>query len=287
MAQPRHLRKGWNAAGPEPTIEAVNEIFSPSGEILSVRIRRWKDDEGRHFKGSIFVEFSTAEAAERAAAEEYAVDTTDANGKAISRNLIIMPVDAYFDKKRREAKERRARKSAEKNKNANGAAEPENESKEEEAETNGDAAPNGGAKEETKKRELVPGMVLRFEGFGPDVSREDIKEAFEPHGEVAWVDFRRGDADGHIRFSREGAAQAACKAMTEAKTEFGGKLPKFFVISGEAEEAYWKETWEKQDSVMEKSKKRRRDNNRGFGNKRRRGGGGGFGRGARARAGQR
>lgn len=294
--------KGWNPKGPEPSIESVNDLFSPSGDILSVRIRRWKDEEGRHFKGSIFVEFVTAEAAERAAAEEYSIDTSDADGKPVTKKLLTMLVDAYFEKKKQEARERMRRTRLAKSnsaKQAAGAAKASTRRSEQEPANGGNvqtaqndtrrvptASPDdrhdkdavvpskpatANGSNETKKREIVPGMVLRFEGFGPDVSREDIKEAFEPLGEVAWVDFKRGDADGHIRFSRQGAAEAAVTAMTEAKTQFGGKVPKFFLITGDAERAYWEETWEKQDSVAENARKRRRESNRGFGGKRRRG----------------
>lgn len=291
--------KGWNARGPEPSIEAVKELFEPSGEILSVRIRRWGDETGRHFKGSVFVEFATPEAAERAVAEEYDVDTTDEGGKIVRRKLEILAVEAYFDRKRQENKQRRERargraangggkkngpkkgpkKDSQKDEGAGDNVKEEDDVKQEDdiCDTKREpvkAEPKPAVKREP--RELVRGMVLRFEGFGPDVTREDIKEAFEPHGEVAWVDFRRGDADGHVRFHRAGAAQTAADAMKT--TEFGGKLPKMFVIEGEAEEAYWKQTWEQQDAVAERSKKRRRDGGRGFGNKRRRGRGRGRGR---------
>ncbi|MEM7230123.1 MAG: hypothetical protein AAF432_15050, partial [Planctomycetota bacterium] len=58
--------KGWTAGGPEPSIEDINKLFSPSGSVLSVQIRRWKGDDGNlHFKGSIFVEMDFSEAAER------------------------------------------------------------------------------------------------------------------------------------------------------------------------------------------------------------------------------
>lgn len=298
--------KGWCANGAEPSIESVSQLFSPSGDVLSVRIRRWKDEAGaRHFKGSVFVEFSTAEAAERAAAEQYAVNTADENGRKKRVSLIIMTVDGYFDKKRQEARERRARKSSKKvvaddadgtkavgvKTEADKAEGAEEEAAKVEPNPKSDGVDGNKTKAngETKKkphRDMVLGMVLRFENFGPSVSREDIREAFEPFGEIAWVDFRRDDADGHIRFNSEGAAAAAQKSMSESKTLFGNKLPTFLVLSGEAEVAYWKELWQKQDSVIQHSRKRRRDfGGYGRGGKRRRGGRGrGRGRGGKVSA---
>lgn len=268
--------KGWNASAAEPTIEDVDRLFSPSGDVLSVRIRRWRDDAGeRHFKGSVFVEFHTAEAAERAAAEEYKIDTVDDKGRKTRVALTTLHIDAYFDKKRQEVRERRQRKSQAR------ADAPPKVGETATAPVNGEKKTGNGT--QARKREMEPGMVLRFENFGPSVTREDIKEAFESFGEIAWVDFQKDDADGHIRFSREGAAETAAKNMTETKTMFGQKLPSFSVLSGDAEEAYWKELWRKQDEVMDRSRKRRRDQGgRGGGGKRFRGGRGrGRGRGGR------
>lgn len=37
--------------------------------------------------------------------------------------------------------------------------------------------------------------VLRFVGVPPETSREDLKDVFEEFGEIAWIDFSRGETE--------------------------------------------------------------------------------------------
>eukprot|EP00178_Gracilaria_changii_P021371 TRINITY_DN63542_c0_g1_i1.p1 TRINITY_DN63542_c0_g1~~TRINITY_DN63542_c0_g1_i1.p1 ORF type:complete len:387 (+),score=69.13 TRINITY_DN63542_c0_g1_i1:249-1409(+) len=265
--------KGWTPGSPEPTLEYFKELFAPSGNVLSVRVRRWKDERGRHFKGSVFVEMESPEAVERVQAEEYTITAKDENGCEVEKQLQVLPVDEYFAMKQKEREEYSQRKKQERARN------PKRGRDESRAGAKGEAAapdqkgepkrdPNGEVKDEPD-RKIIPGLVLKFEGFGADISREDIREAFEPHGDIAWVDFRIGDSEGHIRFSNEGAAKVACEAMQKVKMEFGGKVPTFSVLEGEAEQVYWKHVWEQKAANFRNSKKRRRENGRGGrGNKR-------------------
>lgn len=256
--------KGWRAGGPEPELDYLTKLFSPSGNVLSIRIRRWNDEKGKHFKGSIFVEMESDEAAQRAATEEYTIETEDNEGKLIETKLAVEPIDEYFERKRSE----KANRFAEVRKRRMESKKKGNDDKDEKKEDQeNDKKPKSETKIEKKDphkdRTFTLGLILKFEGFGPDVTREDIRETFEPHGEVAWIDFARGDSEGHIRFTRENAATTACKHFTESKTEFGGKLPTFHVLEGEAEEAYWKHMWQKRDEKIQNSKKRRREHGRG------------------------
>lgn len=289
--------KGWTAGSEAPSIDDLTELFSPSGRVLSVRVRRWIGEDGKkHFKGSVFVEMENPEAAQRVVAEEYQIDIVDADGKPIRKELLLLPVEEYFEQKKAENRNRQKRvKNRGQKRDA-----PDNNEPDSKKDTTGDAKqeqqnydakPSASAdvkepntkkrREEKPDREMKPGLILKFDGFGPEVSREDIREAFEPQGEIAWVDFQRGNSEGYIRFAREGAAKEACTAMTESKTEFGGKVPVFEVLSGEAEETYWKQMWEKKDQMVEAAKRRRRENNRGGGRGGRRFRGGGRGRGRR------
>lgn len=274
--------KGWIPGSTPPEIDDIMELFSPSGKVLSVRIRRWLGNDGKkHFKGSLFVEMESSEAAERVVAEEYEIEVPGENGNMQRKQLLLLPVDEYFEQKRAETRKYRARKErtrGEKRKKPDSDFNAEGNGVQVKDEVKREG--NMGKKEDILRedREIKPGLILKFDGFGPDVSREDIREAFESHGEIAWVDFQRGDSEGYIRFARAGAAKAAKEAMVEAKTEFGGKLPSFDVLAGEAEETYWKQMWAKKDAMIEQAKKRRRDNGG-------RAGGRGYGR--RSRGGSR
>ncbi|KAI0566586.1 RNA binding motif [Gracilaria domingensis] len=274
--------KGWTPGTPEPTLEYFKELFAPSGAVLSVRVRRWKDEKGRHFKGSVFVEMESAEAVERVQAEEYTITVTDESGCEVEKLLLVLPVDEYFAQKQKEREAYQQRKKQERAKKPKRDRDgPKTEGKVNDKATGLKAGTelepdsNGNRSELTKDgkdRKITPGLVLRFEGFGADISREDIREAFEPHGDIAWVDFRIGDSEGYIRFANEGAAKVACEAMQELKTEFGGKVPTFSVLEGEAEQLYWKHVWEQKEASFRNSKKRRREQGRsGRGNKRFRG----------------
>lgn len=270
--------KGWVPGSPPPSIDYLTRLFSPSGRVLSVRIRRWVADDGnKHFKGSVFVEMETAEAAERVVAEQYAIDTLGDDGDVKRKELLLMPVEEYFEMKKRESRNYRAKKERGRGEKRS---KPEGEGNGVAPRKEGEGGAkvvkrDGGPRED---RQIKPGLILKFEGFGADVSREDIREAFEAHGEIAWVDFQRGDGEGYIRFAREGAAKVAKEGMQEAKTEFGGKVPKFEVLAGEAEKAYWKQMWEKKDAMIENARKRRRESG---------GRGGGRGNGRRFRGGGR
>ncbi|CAN8073999.1 unnamed protein product [Agarophyton chilense] len=278
--------KGWAPGGPEPTLEYFKELFAPSGKVLSVKIRRWKDEKGRHFKGSVFVEMESAEAVERVQAEEYTITTKDEQGYDFEKTLVVLPVDEYFAQKQKEKKAFHERKQQERalRKQRRGKHEIKGEVKTEvkaelSSEVKSKASSDGKSEskaedkveengkqpascDDSNDKKFTHGLILKFEGFGADVSREDIREAFEPHGDVAWVDFRMGDSEGHIRFANEGAAKTACEAIQKSGTEFGGKVPTFSVLEGEAEELYWKQLWEQKQANFRNSKKRRREQGR-------------------------
>ncbi len=272
--------KGWGAGTVEPSVQDMKDLFSPSGDVSSVRWRRWKDpDESRHFKGSIFIEFATAEMAERAAAEEYSITVL-----GVEKKLIVMTADDYFimkSKENRERRERMKKRWLEKQaKESNGVGKTENgktengvkpEDKDEDEDVKEEP------KEETKpKRELQRGMVLKFEGVGPNLRRHEVKKAFqELGGDVAWVGFKDSDTDGVVRFGLEGDAKKIVDAITENKAEIGGSVPKVWILEGEEEEEWWKAAWEKMDAA---GQKRRHEGGGGRGGKRRRGGFRGRGR---------
>ena len=60
--------------------------------------------------------------------------------------------------------------------------------------------------EAVAKRTFTPGLVVSFTNIGDGQSREDLKDAFELYGTVAYVDFSRGNTEGFIRY---GAPESA------------------------------------------------------------------------------
>jgi len=303
--------KGWTAGDDFPSIDTLIQLFSPSGDVLMVKRRFWNDDDGKHFKGSIFAEFATPEMAERAAAEEYTIKVKGEDGKMVDKKLIALMAEDYFLKKKQEKIEWKLRKSQAKKERENAKVEDSNGAKKEKdkaEDTNGTKKENGvveksedklSVKAEDKcevkaedekpyvKKEprpemvrgnLVRGLVVRFEGMKPDMNRMDIKEAFQVHGDVTWVAFQTGDTEGLVRYTEPSMAQKALKTMTEDKTKVGGNVLTLKLLEGEEEETYWNGIWD----IMDASKKRKFDNagggrrGRGRGSWKRRRGGGGF-----------
>lgn len=279
--------KGWVPGSEEPSLEEVMKLFAPYGNVLAVRIRRWNDDEGTHFKGSAFVEMESAEAVERVVAEKYPIKVKDKDGKEIQNDLQVIAVDEYFEEK---SKIRQARvekykakraEFAKKKKGEQGDVVKNEEKKEEEIDEQ--KAENGGGllknenvwkdkivesakddeakqKEEEKKEKdvknvMTRGLVIQFSGMADGTSREDIREAFEGYGEIDYINFHRGAVEGHVRFKDVESVRNVLKNGAEADIKVGGQKCEFSLLEGDAEVAYWEEVWE--------SKERRKSNDRG------------------------
>jgi len=112
--------------------------------------------------------------------------------------------------------------------------------------------------DDKEDREYVRGLVLKFEGVGPGVTREELREVFGAYGPVAWVDFSRDDADGFIRFSLVGAAEKAVAELAAAKKELGGKAPKLSLLEGDAEKQFWEHVWTEQENRIKRIEEKKR-----------------------------
>eukprot|EP00179_Madagascaria_erythrocladioides_P013448 CAMPEP_0198368494 /NCGR_PEP_ID=MMETSP1450-20131203/155729_1 /TAXON_ID=753684 ORGANISM="Madagascaria erythrocladiodes, Strain CCMP3234" /NCGR_SAMPLE_ID=MMETSP1450 /ASSEMBLY_ACC=CAM_ASM_001115 /LENGTH=198 /DNA_ID=CAMNT_0044076001 /DNA_START=1 /DNA_END=597 /DNA_ORIENTATION=+ len=108
---------------------------------------------------------------------------------------------------------------------------------------------------------FTKGLVLRVEGIGPGVTREDVKELLENYGTVDWIDYSRDEADGYVRFGAEGCAVEAVSKLTEKKSELGGKVPEWSLLAGEQEEQYWKDVHAAKQAARVRVQKRKRDAN--------------------------
>lgn len=93
---------------------------------------------------------------------------------------------------------------------------------EEEAETYSAAVKAKRQEGDAKKRESAAssggragarGVMLAFDGVLPNTARSALQAVCEPHGAVAFVDFRFGETSGYVRFKAAEGAQAACAAF--------------------------------------------------------------------------
>jgi len=113
---------------------------------------------------------------------------------------------------------------------------------------------------------LPKGVVVRLASIGDEVTREIMKEKFGGFGTVEFVDFKRGDHEGYVRYS---SADFAKKAAESFKEELGGKVPTLVVLEGDVEKQYWERvSAERKTHAKSKSKKGGRPGK--FGKKRKR-----------------
>ena len=172
-------------------------MFDLHDQVASVRLRRMPGSKA--FKGSCFIEFSTNEDAEKAAAATFSVK--DDSGDEV--DLKVLPKTVYFEQKREERnakkKEREERKGS-----------------------------KGQASEPVRRlvvslvdclsprrqgawghltffslchvalassQKFTPGCVIALSGLATETSREHITEALQDVADVAWVDFQRGETE--------------------------------------------------------------------------------------------
>ena len=110
-------------------------------------------------------------------------------------------------------------------------------------------------REEAEEKPIERGLVLHFDGAKEGVDREALSKACEAHGEVAYVNFSRGEESGHVRFkSSEGAAKAL-SALCAATADVCGSSLSWRSLSEEEEDVYWKEY---RDHVQQRKKQRGR-----------------------------
>jgi len=236
--------KGFPA---DSTLDELIEFFESHGGAISVYMRRFLHD--KKFKGSVFAELKSEEAAAQFL-----------NAKEIlykEKPLARETSKAYLARK---AKERASKEAKRQRKNNT-----------ESAESNSNVDEKGDA---DSKFELKKGCVLYLVGLPTEgCSRETIKEVFDNHAEVAWVDFSRGDTEAWIRFREEGAASGALEKAIEKSD---GKLVikdteiDVSILEGEEEVTYWKKIKE----MVQKSRDRSQRFSQGRGKGRGRGRGG-------------
>lgn len=192
--------KGFPVEG--TTIDTVTGVFQAKDiTVLSVRLRR--QFHTRDFKGSVFVELESEDAASKALEAGLEVD---------GKPLQVEMKEAYLARKKAE---RIARKQEQKEKKA----------------TKRAAADEAEAEAAAEEVEIVKGCVVHVKGLVAGTQREDLKDAFGKYGSVAWVDFNRDDVEGYVRFNDENQGKEAAEKGTADALEIKGAKPELRCVS--------------------------------------------------------
>lgn len=253
------------------TLDELLEFFKEFGEVENIMMRRLAN---KKFKGSVFALFKKK--------EEFDAFLTREKVLFKEAELKVETKDAYLKRKqleRQQQKEERKRKREE--------LAPSAKKTKAEGEEDGKDGEEGKSDEIPKYEE---GCILYLKGFKDNTSREDIKEVFDSFAKIAWVDFKRGDAEAWVRFETPDAESSLEKARAknaECKIEIpDGNEITGTVLTGDEEAAFWKKVHESREQMRLKSHARRSgQNSRGRGRGRGRGYRGNRFRGGRGRGG--
>ncbi|XP_047544634.1 la protein homolog [Vanessa atalanta] len=205
----------------DASLDDILKYFKQFEEVENIIMRRYQDRQTkkRLFKGSVFATFKTKEQAEK---------FLDTKGlKYNETDLLILWQDNYLQQKQEEY----AAKKDKKDKKHKGK----------------------DTKEEKEEFKLPTGTVLHFSQGHDKMTREDIKEALTPLGqEIAYVDFKVGDAEGWVRLSKENSAKELAEKITDGKIKIGESEVVFRVLEDEEEKTYL-------DKTVEEMSKRRKN----------------------------
>jgi lupus La protein len=195
----------------DTTLDAIEEFINSNlkeGEKLNaIRMRRMPQD--KKFKGSVFLEFSSKDTAERVAAL-----TLTFTGQ--EEPLLMMTKTAYVEKKKAERDTNNTKKRKQ--------------------------TDSEDTKEEVKERPIVSGLIFHISGLNEEASRETIKDCFEGIDvKVAFVEYSRGRPEGYVRIDESSGVKGS-EAMAEIDKkapEICGVKPTIKALEGEEETKYW------------------------------------------------
>ncbi|RZB40165.1 la protein -like [Asbolus verrucosus] len=207
-----------------PVDETLNDIINflePHGPIDSCHRRSTKD---RKFKGSCFIIFKDKETCKKFIEQE--------SFKYKDTELIRKWQSDYFAEKKKEYEEKVKSKKDKK---------------------------QAKLEEKCKQLEYPKGAAIHFSGIpeGKSLTREEIKEKIKEIDEsvtVAYVDFNKGDVEGHLRLSAENAAVEFLKKLTDGELEVNEVKLKLRALEGAEQEEYLKKTAEAVTKMREKAK---------------------------------
>ncbi|GJQ80877.1 La [Trypoxylus dichotomus] len=206
-------------------LDSIVSFLEPHGPIESCVRRTYTDmaTKEHKFKGSCFIIFKDAELCKKF------IEAESIKYKDVE--LIRKWQEVYQKEKKEEVETRRGSKRQK---------------------------PEGKAKEENKI-EIPKGTILHFSGIaeGKTLTREEIKEKIIEQCEMepAFLDYKKGDAEGYVRMKNENNAVELHKKLTDGKLEIGEISLTLRVLKDEEEEEYLKKT---ADAVAEMRKRKGR-----------------------------
>jgi len=198
------------------------DSFTP---ILS--LRRLRDlQRDRSYTGQVFVELQS---------EEQAANLVRVANKGSIPCSKCKLLSDFFESQDRAVQEQRVRRAA---KLAAGGSSVSTESK-----ASGEGAGKRAREDETKPANYEAGLVLRFEGAGSRISREEVSTLCAQYGEVAYVEIK--GSFGHVRFKKLAEAQAAFDALSSSGVELDGEIASWRKLTEIEEAEYYKEYFQR------------------------------------------
>jgi len=260
MARTLYL-KGFPNEG--TTLDTILEFLKPLGKTDNIQMRNWHDktEDKWKFKGSVFVTFPSRDEAESFLKLE--------SVKHGDKELIRKWQKDYLEEKKIELKEGKRGKEKRKQ-NLKDAAEGDAKDGDEEGDEknghgkegkDGDEDSKNGAKE--AKEEHVLGAVLVLKGLKETTNWTNIKDVLvELGGDVAFVDFTKGDPEAFCRLRKADTAKEVVAKMTDDKVEIDGVEVEARVLEGEEEVKYLDD---QQEQRSRRAAKRKSTGNHGQG----------------------
>ncbi|KAL3856119.1 hypothetical protein ACJMK2_015312 [Sinanodonta woodiana] len=213
------------------TLDKLMEFFEGHGNVEGLLMRR---DMKKKFKGSVFITFKKNEDTEKfVKAETVKFEDTE---------LIKKLKKDYYAEKDEQKKQRKM----------------EHQKKKQEV----DKKKEQDAKEKIKSQ-LIEGAVLHLKGLKKETQRDDIKNFFQDHGNVAWVNFNRGDEEAKVRFSEKNAAKEILEKVKNAdgKIVLNDAELECRVLEGDEEFEYWENAF--REMAERRDSNKRKGSNRG------------------------
>ncbi|CAF1120131.1 unnamed protein product [Rotaria magnacalcarata] len=255
-------------------IDKLLHFFEKFGSIESVQMK--KQFKSKDFNGAAFVVFPTDDNAREFIQKSKETPIVYDDGSALECSL----QDDFYKKKALDS--------------ANGGR-PADDDDAKEKRANDKQGRKEKRKEELDKKtsehleklnnENLTGAVIHLAGMTPNVTRELIKEKFNPFTKMPWIDFNKGDAEAWVRLNEADTAKTVLEkvlAAGQGKLVIDGKEVISRLVEGEEEVEFWKEANEKRAAERIKKSERfggggkrggrggKRNNNRRGGQKRKR-----------------
>jgi len=195
----------------DDAMEKVQTYFAQFGNVEYVKILYNTNDDGtKEMTGNAWVEFTDVAAAKMA---------TDAGAKLDDVELkVTIKRDRLDQLKQMDDKERWGHDGFNRQQRDTQLHYLPKVEQPERRRDKSDGKEKGDSRSDTKPKEEVDRIadaLVYIASLDPKTSREDIRDFFNEHGEVAWIAFKRQEPDAYILF-RDGIATSLVKKLSQA-----------------------------------------------------------------------